>query len=384
MTPRACLVTGALLPWTGGPVRSVSAFQRALSADVISFVDHRNADKDMLSAIGARRVVVKSISVPGNRHFLMPLPDQLRAASAVLRDADLVSCHSFYLFHPLWLSTVSLPKKPPYWFVPHGILDPVVREGRQAFKEVYQVLARRFVAGAAATVFSTVRERDKALAVQRIANPTVVHWPVELARQADASEARQFLRERLGLPPDARVLLCLGRLDRIKRPLDVIAMFGRSRRPGWHLVFVGPIETVTAADCRRAAKDVGAESRVHVIPGVPPTEAKKLAGAADVFISYSMKENFNNAAAEALAAGVPLLLSEGNDLLPEVSPTGAVRILSENRCDAVRVMDEVLGMTDMELRQRGQAGREWAAAHLSFDEFCRRLTELRDLVVQRR
>ena len=375
-------MTGALLPWTGGPVRSIGAFQRALSADVISFVDSRHAFRDSLAVKAARRVIVRSRAIPGNRHFLVPCPGQLRAASEVLRNADLVSCHSFYLFHPLWLSALSLPRQPPYWFVPHGILDPAVRGASFGFKQAYRILARRFVAGASATVFSTVRERDKALAVQRVTNPAVVHWPVELKREAGLSEARQALRDRLGLPHEARVLLCLGRLDRIKRPLDVIAMFGRSRRPGWHLVLIGPVETVSEEDCRRAASAADVQCEVHVIPGVSPAETARLVAAADLYISYSIKENFNNAAAEAMAAGVPLLLSEGNDLVPELTPTGAALLLPENRYDAIRCMSDALGMPEIELRQRGAAGRDWAAAHLSFEHFRSRLTELRDLVIQ--
>jgi hypothetical protein len=68
---KACLITGSLLPWTGGPVRSVAAFQRALDADVVSFTDERYVGDDALPANRSRRVNVPSIPIPCARHFLV-------------------------------------------------------------------------------------------------------------------------------------------------------------------------------------------------------------------------------------------------------------------------------------------------------------------------
>lgn len=374
----ACLLTGSLLPWTGGPVRSVAAFQQALAADVVSFVDERYVGDDALPTCETRRVIVPAARIPGARHFLVPTPAGLRDAYRIVADADLVSCHSFYLFHPLWLAELDLPKRAPYWFVPHGILDPVVAGRHRLLKTGYRVLARRFLAGAAATVFSTVAERDKALAQTTVPNPVVIPWPVSVSPVPLGMQNRQRIRELLGIPAEHRILVSVGRLDHIKRPLDLVRLFARACDTHWHCVLVGHEETITAQACREVARRAGIADRVHVVPGVTAKEAIGFTAAADLFASYSVKENFNNAAAEALAAGVPLLLSEGNDLAREILPTGAAWMLPEDRCQAARVLAECLSLPDDELRQRGEAGREWAARHLTFEEFRSRLRSLRE------
>lgn len=375
---KACLITGSLLPWTGGPVRSVAAFQRALDADVVSFTDERYVGDDALPANRSRRVNVPSIPIPCARHFLVPTLAGLRNAYRLVADADLVSCHSFYLFHPLWLAALNLPKRPPYWFVPHGILDPVVTCRQRLLKNGYRIAARRLLANASATIFSTARERDKAVQTCRVANPVVIHWPVDGYPMAARHSARRQLRNSLRVPEDTRILIAVGRLDHLKRPLEMIRIFAACRVPDWHLVIVGPEETVTADACRETARLCGVAERVHIIAGVSHAAARILSAGADVFISYSVRENFNNAAAEALAAGVPLLLSAGNDLATEILPTGAVWILPEDRGEAGRFVARFLALPIAELQQRGEEGRVWAGRHLSFEEFRRRLLALRD------
>ena len=44
--------------------------------------------------------------------------------------------------------------------------------------------------------------------------------------------------------------------------------------------------------------------------------------ASDAYVSLSQRENFNHTAAESLSAGLPVILSPGNDLAGEIRDEG--------------------------------------------------------------
>jgi glycosyltransferase involved in cell wall biosynthesis len=372
------LITGSLLPWTGGPLRSIGFFQKALSANVISFIERRLIGDHALSLPDGQLTLVPSRPLPGFRHFLWPESSALSAARAVLQRASLASCHSFYTYHPVWMYRECRRLGLPYWIVPHGILDHYVSGRRRFAKQLYMsAFGRACLSQAAATVFSTHAERDKALRQFRLANPVVIPWPVATPPSVDRPAAQATLRQRLGLPAEARILLYLGRLHSMKRPLETIRLFAAAAKPMWYLVVVGHPEDVSEAACLEEAKSCHIGDRVRIVPGVAAADVPNFINGSSVFVSYSKRENFNNAAAECMAAGIPLLLSRGNDLVGEIGQSEALGIMTESSTEASAELRRWLMMTDRELCLRGQVARDWATSNLSFESFRNRLHDLR-------
>lgn len=373
-----CIVAGSLLPWTGGPLRSIGAFQRALDASVVSFVERRDMPHHALPLPESRLRLVACRRLPGFRHFLVPELGGLTPARRLVDAAEMVSCHSFYNSHPAWMYGACRRRGLPYWLVPHGILDPYVAGRNPLVKRLYMTaVGRACLANAAATVFSSNNERDKAMRSLRIANPVVIHWPVDIQPEFDRELARTDLRARLGISPESRLLLYLGRLHPMKRPIETIQMFAAAADRSWHMLLVGYPDGVSMEECRRAAEACGAADRVHEIPGMAAHAVGEVIRGSDLFISYSRRENFNNAAAESLAAGLPILLSLGNDLVADIGKSPAVGVLPEQSAAAVAALAAWTAMGDAERIERGRQGRQWAAANLSFHTFRARLLELR-------
>ncbi len=376
-TTRPCLVTGQLLPWTGGPLKSIAAFQRALDANLVSFLERRHLSEHALPLPDGRLTLVPCNRLPLFRHFLWPERAALAEARRLLEKARLVSCHSFYLYHPAWVQHCCRMSGTPYWIVPHGILDPYVVGRNRIAKSLYlSAVGRRCLTQASATIFSSHSERDKAVKHFRIANPVVIHWPVSIPESRDRRSARAALRKRLELRDDSRIMLFLGRLHAMKRPLETIQIFAAGAAVGWQLLLVGHPEGVTEADCHAMANSCGVAGRVHVIPGVMPEAVGDVIEGCDLFISYSRRENFNNAAAESLASGLPLLLSSGNDLVADIGPSAAIGVLPESAADATTVIREWTSFETSELADRGRVGAAWAEGNLSFAVFRSRLQQL--------
>ena len=174
---------------------------------------------------------------------------------------------------------------------------------------------------------------------------------------------RALIRDRLGMPEDARVVLFTSRLDAQKRPLDAVRAFAAAAkgRPGTYLVFAGSGSEREAI--LREASALGQAERVRCVGY--QTDIQNWLAAADVWILPTEAENFSLALLEAMAAGCPVLttLCAGNDEVVEhernalVVPVGDVEALADG---LTRLLD------DPEMRSRLARGAKETAAR--YDE----------------
>jgi len=313
------LLTGIdLVPSMGGPFKTVRCFQRALGGRVVSFthpLDMHEADSSITH--------VRSIGGRLGRLFLPAAPGQLARADALLPGVNLMTCHILYRHSAHWVRSRARRLGAPFWVVPHGCLDPYVFTYRAGMKRAWmRLLGRRMLRDASRVIFSTRREMEKARPWLSRDNARVVRWPVDLADLAARETARARWRERLDIAADARVLLFLGRLNPMKRPLETVRALAAADAPGVDLIVAGPDGGLTAAVVRDAVREAGVGTRVHALGPVYGAEKEALMLAADALISLSVRENFNHAAAEAMAAGLPLILSPGNDLANDLEGVG--------------------------------------------------------------
>jgi glycosyltransferase involved in cell wall biosynthesis len=323
-----------------------------------------------LEITASRAPVLRQLQVPAAG---------MAEAEALISKARLVSVHSFWRWHIPWIHKVCRRHGVPYWYVPHGGLDPYVMQGRDALvKRAFLACpGRAFLRDAATVICSTAREAEKARPFVGHDRAEIVHWPLDdddfRPRDPDRRAAN---RARLGIPSDALVFLYLGRLSPMKRPLETIAVFAKSAPPHAHLLVTGNDFGVTAAECRAVAAQAGVAERVHVTGPCYGTEKAGLLDASDVYISLSQRENFNFTAAEALAAGLALILSPGNDLAPDLSGLpGMIRLADNSPVAAADAIAAAAGMTQEAIAGGATTRTAWAARHLASKAFASRIRE---------
>lgn len=366
------IVAPACFASTGGPAKSIAAFRRALDARVVAWADATAGNQEAM--VISADATVRSTTIPGLRTLLYPLAADAQAAAGIVQRSDLVSCHLFWRWYCPWTHAEAGKARVPYWLVPHGGLDPYVfRTNGWAKRMFAATVARPFLRSVNAVVCSTTREYEKARCHVSRAMPCVLHWPLEpddFRRREDAR--RQAARKRLGIPEDAFCLVYLGRLHPMKRPLKTIEAVARCSHPDVHLLIVGNEYGVSAADCQAAAERLGIRDRVHVAGAAYGSAKHDFLDAADCFISLSHRENFNFAAAEALASGLPVILSPGNDLGPELSGVDCGWMLPRVEL-AAEAISAAAATPQPVLRAMGDRGRDWAEQNLQFDTFRARL-----------
>lgn len=366
-------------PALAGLYRGINDFSRALDAPILSFDDGRRPRGELAATDGAVRIPCGPGRLARDCH-IMPR----RAASeaeALLESAELVVVHSMFRAHAPWAARWAVAHRRRYWSVPHGCLDPWGLSHRGLAKRTWLTLhGRQFLAGAERIVFSSQRARDKALPWVRGDRAVVVHWPMDCPRLDDRDQQRQRFREQHGIPAEAPVLLFVGRLHRVKRPLETVRHFCAAAGARAHLVMVCMNGEITKADLAGMIP-AAATDRVHVVGPLAGTDLAAAYLASDGFVSLSFQENFGYAAAEALAYGLPVILSPGHDLAYELPREPAGRLA----CGWLLPDDSVAAATQAiaqwaalaagtqasraRLAAMGSSGRAWAEATLPFERF---------------
>lgn len=371
----AVLVGLGLVPSTGGPPKSINLFREALDAKVVSFTDPKMLEAEGSAIPGAVHVPVDE-GLRG-RAYSWASEKNLEPASAVASNANLLSCHILYRYHVNWVKRKAKEQGVPYWVVPHGCLDPYVFTYRSFIKKLWlKWIGKSFLEGADSIICATHAERDKIAQWYKGDNLRVVHWPVTPLDDSNREDIRSEVRAQLGIPESAKVLVYLGRLHPMKRPLETIEAVGKAGCDNVHLLVIGPEESYSVKECEAHAKQCGAKN-VHVLGPVYGKDKERYLLASDAFISLSIRENFGHTAAESLTAGLPVILSPGNDLSGEIQSVECGWLLQDDElstaASAIKAFDSA---STSELQKRGKQGKVWALEALSFDAFARNIQAL--------
>jgi glycosyltransferase involved in cell wall biosynthesis len=133
--------------------------------------------------------------------------------------------------------------------------------------------------------------------------PTPVALPAERADRAET-------RAGLGLPPDAPVVLAVGRVTPEKNPELLLSAFAtlRRSRPDARLVLVGVQQRRAAVRARIHA--LGLTERVRLVPPVPRARVAAYYRMADVLAFASMTDTQGLVLAEAESAGLPVVVAD--------------------------------------------------------------------------
>src|SRR5262249_7650969 len=133
---------------------------------------------------------------------------------------------------------------------------------------------------------------------------------------------RGTFRETHGIPNDRLVLLFLGRLHP-KKGFDLLLPAFARLKDDTLLIFAGPSEERYQHSLKEEAIRLGIADRV-LFTGMLLGSGKLAAFVdADLFVLPSYQENFGIAVAEALAAGLPVVISDQVNIHAEVAAAGA-------------------------------------------------------------
>jgi glycosyltransferase involved in cell wall biosynthesis len=379
---RVLMVSYAYPPFLqmGGPPRKVAALARELArrghrVDVLT-ANHElrrgtlREDRDGVSVHYLR-------SIARYRNTVTLNPGLFVEGHRRVKNADVV--HVFGLHDLLGPVAARAAHRAgvPYVVEPLGMYRPIVRSLRK--KRLYHaLLGRRLTSKAARVIATSTLERDD-LVFDGVPPEHIVVRPNGL----DLEEFRELpsrgtFRGRQGTPSHVPLILFLGRLTPVKRPELVIDALAMQTDTSAQAVFVGPDEDGTRAKLERRAADRGVGHRVVCTGPMYGREKLEVLVDADVLALPSESENFGNVALEALACGLPVVLSDRCGFAPEVDGRAGYAVPPEPTLLA-EALGRVLG--DRGMRERVARVGPAIAARYSWENVGAQMEEIYQAVL---
>jgi glycosyltransferase involved in cell wall biosynthesis len=259
-------------------------------------------------------------------------------------------------------------RKIPYVVEPIGMFVPIVRN--LWLKRMYhRYWGREMLAGASAIIATAEQERDELIAGGLAADKIVLRRN-GVEAPATFPERGGFRRD-LNIPQEAQLVLFLGRLSQKKSPELLLKAFaglgcpGATARSAVHLALVGPDESGMKARLQQMATQLGVRERVHFSPPLEGGAKWAAYRDADIFVLPSQNENFGNTAAEAVAAGTPVIVTDQCGIAPLLKDVAGLVVRHEEGelREALRRLLE-----NAELREKLQSGCALAVANLGWDQ----------------
>jgi glycosyltransferase involved in cell wall biosynthesis len=303
----------------GGPSAAAIGMCRAVQSDsIVTTLATTDADGEDRLAVpigkmaeyeGVRSIFFERI---GPESFKWS-PGLSRWLGVHVGSFDLVHIHGVLSHASLAAARACRRQRVPYLLRPLGTLDPWSLRRHALRKTILLAAAgRRAITGAAALHYTSELERQGAEAAFSALPPAAI-VPLgvddELFADGRAPEAK-----------DVPYVLSLSRIDPKKGVDLLIRAFHEAapRRPEWRLVIAGDGAPGYLASLRDLAQSGPAASQITFCGWVDGEARRTWLRGATLFASPSYQENFGIAVAQAMAAGVPSLVS------PDVALAGEI------------------------------------------------------------
>lgn len=365
---RLCHIVPSLEDRHGGPSKSVRALANA-------------------QAVAGENVELLTTQAPGLRH-----PDCREDAPQVHifpRETPLWLCRSRGLSHhletgnydcihshALWLLTLRYARAAahrsgaPLVISPRGMLSGWAYEHRRWRKRLAELLVHPGAFAAAAGWHATSTEEADDIRRLGFRQPICVS-PNGVALPTPAELTQALEKWRALCPPlsGRRVALFYSRFHRKKRVRELVDLWCARPRGDWFLLLVGVPEDYNVGEINGWIAAAGATAQAAAFDG---TAQPAPFAAASLFLLPSHSENFGLVIAEALAAGVPALVTD-------TTPWRALATEEAGWCvpwsDYAATLDQVLARSCADLAPLGQRARAWAARDFAWPRVAALLTD---------
>jgi glycosyltransferase involved in cell wall biosynthesis len=257
-------------------------------------------------------------------------------------DYDAVVVNGLWQFNSYSVYLALRGTSTPYYIYPHGMLDPWFKRAyplKHLKKVIYwKFFQHRTIEAARAVFFTCEEERRLAQTAFRPyrCREMVVNYGTAVPRRSSENLRHVFL-ERFPAARDKRCFLFISRIHEKKGCDLLIRAFhnliqnspGESRDV--HLIIAGPDQRGLIPILQQLAATLGIAHRI-TWTGMLEDDLKWGAfDTAEAFVLPSHQENFGIAVVEALACGVPVLISNQVNIWREIQQDGAGLINNDDQ-----------------------------------------------------
>ena len=365
-------VTPAYEPaWkTGGVVRAISLLCRGLVSlgHKVTVYTTNTDGTNYLSVPVNQPVDVGGVEV---WYFHTPMPRFFRYSRELAKACrnsisrfDIVHIASFWNYPAIPAAKECKKRRIPYVVSTHGTLIDDAVNRKKLRKLIYlKLFDNRNITGASAIHFTAKLERKTTTLFYPNGVPSfIVPNGLDLEEFASLPNKSHSFNGEFGLPPQNKVIAYLGRLDP-RKGLDVLIISlseVAKRFPMLSLLVVGPDSYEYKSHLEDIVRREGLNNIVKFVGFLEPSKRNFLFSNTDILILPAWEgENFGYAAVEAMATGIPVLVSENVGICDAVREDGAGLVVSVNEDVIANALIEMLSNPER-LKEMGKAAYESA------------------------
>lgn len=350
----------------GGPSKSVRAIATALAQT-------GNSVELLTTAPSAAETeATESLTV---ETFRRDWPQKF-CPSRGLRDRLAASTADVVHHHALWLRTLHYAhqcaqrRQVPLVVSPRGMMSTWSWE-HHAYRKKF---ARNFIHPRALEAVdgwhATSKEEAEEIAALGFKQPVCIAPNGVAAPEAEAAAAATaYWRQACPQLADQRVALFYSRFHEKKRVIELIDLWLERAPRDWVLLLVGLPQTYSVTMLERYILRSSGSGRIRVFDGtgLPPPY-----GVASLFLLPSHTENFGLVIAEAMAHGLPTVVTDTTPWrgLTETGGGGCVAW-----ADFGPTMNALMAESRQKLRARGMLARAWVLREFSWENSARLLAD---------
>lgn len=295
-----------------------------------------------------------------------------------VRRFDLLHVHGLNRFPPTYAAYRARQDGTPYMIRPFGSLAPHLRDFSANSLFVKRIYERLFdgpnIRAADCIQYTTHEEYLQSSLVfpdvRACVIPNGIDW-----RKFEVLPARGSFRKEYGLQ-DEPVVLFVGRIHPVKGIDLLVSALSEIRRriASVKLMVVGPENDNYGDKLRTVIAQMGLREHVVFVGHLDSAALVQAYVDSDVFVLPSKGENFGMSVVEAMACGVPVVISESVAIGSDVRASGAGIVLGRHvNAFAAEIID-LLGDAGKR-RVMGDAGRRWSQQAYSWSNVARQVSQ---------
>lgn len=314
-------------------------------------------------------------------------PDMIRFAKQLIPSFDIVNLQTMWGYGTKPLSNICVNSGVPYYISLRGqYMDYAMKQVdiiKRIKKKLFLSLVGFDYLNNASAFHSTSEMEADQLKSYPITTPIFIIPNCVEIEDFNKPTRKGIFRGEFRIPENALVLILVGRLQEKKNPEIAVSALIEAQKlqSDVHLLIVGPDEENFKQKLYQQAQDANCEGKLHFTGLLETEKLRSALSDSDLILMPSDDENFGRSAAEAMAAGLPILTYTGVPVGYCAKEGGAGEIVSlDNKVFSEKTM-ELLSNPYL-LKKMGEKGKILARDLFAADVVAEKmLSKLEEIVV---
>ncbi|MBD2521539.1 glycosyltransferase [Nostoc sp. FACHB-133] len=375
----------------GGPSQAVIEVVKALrneniEAEIVTTNDNGN---DLLDVPLGRRIEYNQVPVNFFKRF-SPKVGSIRefAFSRELTiwlwqnisKYDLLHVHAIFSYPSTVAMAIARFQGVPYIVRPLGQLCEWSLQQSSRKKQIYLQLIEKANLNYSKSIHFTSKQEQQEASQLNLSSPSFI-LPHGVDIPNINPNARQHLRQYLNLPDDEPIILFLSRLHHKKGLEYLIPALGKLSDYRFTFVLAGSGSQEYESEIKSLLVSNGIKNRTHITGFVKGEIKDLIMQGSDLFALTSYSENFGVAALEALAVGLPVLLTPGIALADLVAQQHLGYVTELQVTAIAAAIQQVLDCPE-EAQKRGDRARKFVLENYTWDCIASRLISVYTEIIE--